>query len=496
MKKEIGISFLFMLVISILGFLQNKYFVQYMGMEILGIMKLFSQLLAYINIIEMGVGGASAYALYKPLADKDYNKTSIILHTMENIYNKIAMVIFLLGIFFIPLIKFFIETSSSFNTIYFYWLLYISNTALTYIFIKYQILFMANQEYLYVKSVQSISTILFKILQIIFIIKYHSFYVYILLLIGDTLLQSLFFYFHYKKKYLYIKATKEKYNGIKKDIKNIFWHRIGGLIVFNTDLILISKFVSLEAVGIYASYQMIIQIIDTIISIIKNVLNPKIGKYIAQNSKEKIYIFYKELNILFFFLAIFFSNTTYVLIDKFVELWLGKEFLLSTLTTKLIFINLFINIIRKNLDMFKDNSGFFDDIKSPVYESIINLIISIALGMKIGLDGIIIGTIVSNIMIVLIYKPILVFERCFNKSIKEYLKLYSGYLFLIVISIFSLQLAIPLLKFIDVNTWLDWIMYSTVISFISLLILTIIFFMNREYRKIVNKYLITKIYKN
>ena len=93
----------------------------------------------------------------------------------------------------------------------------------------------------------------------------------------DNLTQWIFFKVHYKKKYSFIVKTKERFNGIKNDIKNLFWHKIGGLVVFNTDLILISKFTSLEIVGIYASYQNHTQILNTIIGILSNVLSPKIG---------------------------------------------------------------------------------------------------------------------------------------------------------------------------------------------------------------------------
>lgn len=73
MKKEIIINLILTILISFIGF-QNKYFIQYIGIEILGIMKLFSQFLQYLNIIEMGIGNASTFALYKPLAEKITNK--------------------------------------------------------------------------------------------------------------------------------------------------------------------------------------------------------------------------------------------------------------------------------------------------------------------------------------------------------------------------------------------------------------------------------------
>lgn len=123
MKKEIFLNLIFMILINLFSFIQNKYFVQYMGIETLGIMKLFSQLLAYLNIIEMGIGGASAYALYKPLTEKNYRKVNIIINTMESIYNKIGIGLFVLGIFCIPLIQFFInidEFSKKFIYIGFY----------------------------------------------------------------------------------------------------------------------------------------------------------------------------------------------------------------------------------------------------------------------------------------------------------------------------------------------------------------------------------------
>ena len=418
MKKEVLLNFIFTFITSALGFMQNKYFIQYMGLETLGMMKLFTQFLAYLNIIEMGLGSASAFALYKPLAEKNYKSTSIVVNTIEDIYNKIAILLMALGALCIPIIPFFMKISTFSNEIYFYWILYVLNTVLTYLFIKYVILFTANQEFLYVRIVQSISKFLFQLLQIFCIIKYHSFFVYIILLIIDNLTQWIFFRFHYKKKYSFIVKTKERFDGIKNDIKNLFWHKIGGLVVFNTDLILISKFTSLEIVGIYASYQMIIQTLKTIVDILTNVLSPKIGTFIAQHNKTEIYESFKKFNIFYCFIATIFTYCLYILINHFVILWLGRIILLSNFTIKLICFNLWVNLFRWILEKFKEGTGFFDDIKSPILESIRNLVISVGLGIKLGLDGVIIGTITSNIIVILIYKPILVFERCFDKDWK------------------------------------------------------------------------------
>ena len=87
-------------------------------------------------------------------------------------------------------------------------------------------------------------------LQILVIIKLQSFLIFILLLILDNIIQYIFYKIHYKRYYSYIFKIEVKDKSITKNLKNLFWHKIGGLIVFNTDLILISKFISLEIVGI------------------------------------------------------------------------------------------------------------------------------------------------------------------------------------------------------------------------------------------------------
>ena len=117
-----------------------------------------------------------------------------------------------------------------------------------------------------------------------------------------------------------------------------------------------------------------------------------------------------------------FHFVTYELINNFIVLWLGKEFILPRLTVFLIIINLFVT----KFVIFKDgNRGFFDDIQLPISEAVINFVLS---------NGVIIGTIASNILIICIARPIIVFKRCFNKNIKDYIKIYGNYLILIIIS--------------------------------------------------------------
>lgn len=492
MKKEIFYNFIFTFLTSIIIFIQNKYFIKYMGIETLGIMKLFSQLVQYLNIVELGLGSASAFALYKPLAEKNKEQMSIIISTIKSIYNKISLILLGLGILITPLLPYFMKIDNFTKDIYFYWIFYVINTVSTYLYIKYVILFTANQEFIYIRFIQSISKIFYQMLQIVFIIKYSSFLVFILLLLLDNLTQYIFFKIHYRKNYSYIYITKERYRGLHKDIKNLFWHKIGSLVVFNTDLILISKLVSIEIVGIYASYQLIVQMISTVINIILNVIRPKIGRFVSKNSKENIYYLFKKINLVFLIVAIFFSYVTYQVINNFVTLWLGKGLELKEITIALICVNILIKIARSIVDIFKESCGFFDDVQSPILEAIINLVFSIILGIKYGLNGIIMGTIISNILVIMIYKPILVFKRCFDKDVREYVKIYGNYLILLIISLILLNIATKPFIRTDINTWIEWIIYATTISVITGVILFIAFLLNKEFRNVIKIYVLKR----
>ena len=480
--KDIFLNLVITTGISITLFLVNKYFTFYLGIQNLGLMKLFTQLLSYLSLAEMGLVSASTYALYKPLTEKNYKQLGIVINTIASLYNKIFLFILLIGLLLNPIIPFFIKDKIADKNIYLYWSLYVISTALSYSFVKYSVLFTADQKFGFVRLIQGGSRIFCQLLQIFVIIKLQSFLIFILFLILDNIIQYIFYKIHYRKYYSYIFKTEIKDKTITKNLKNLFWHQIAGPIVYNSDFILISKFISLKIVGIYASYQMILYMILIIIGIVVNVLKPKIGKFIAENSKEKIFNYWKNLNILSLFSSILFSFCTYKLINDFIVLWLGKYFILPKLTIFLILINLFIQSFRGIIDIFKDGSGFFDDIQLPISEAVINFVLSITLVQYMGLNGVIIGTIVSNILIISIARPIMVFKRCFDKGVKDYIKIYGNYLILITISLLSCNFILKFISLKVVNSWFDWIINGVIVGSITFVTVFVIFLSNKDFR--------------
>lgn len=467
----------------------NKYFAYYLGDDNLGIMKLFTQLLSYLNLADMGVAAASTYALYKPLANKDYKEISVIMNTITRMYNKILIYVLGIGLLVTPTITFFINNTDILKTdIYLYWVLYVLGLVVTYRFLKFHILFLADQKFKLVKISQGFTKILIQLLQIYVLIKFKSFYLFIILIILEGVIQYILFKYLYNKNYAnHILKTLEIKKEIIKNLKKLFWHKLAGMVVFNTDLIIISKFISLKVVAIYSSYLLLEEILITIITIFTSVLAPKIGKYIAFNEKNKIYESWKSINNIFLFIGIFLTFSMYKLSSSFVTLWMGEDFLLPKMTLFLICINIFIRGTKPVIESFKNGSGFFDDIHLPIAEAIINFIFSIVLVYYIGLNGVILGTVVSNITIICIAKPLLVFKKCFDKGTKDYLKIYGLYLIFSVIAFYICNILFKL--FFEkalVNNWLDWFILSIKSSVLNMIILFVIYIIHRKIQRIIN----------
>lgn len=482
--KDLKLNLLITLSIGILTFTVNKYFANYMGARELGLMRLFTQMIAYLSLAELGLGTASTYALYKPLAEKNFERISIVVSTIESIYRKIALFVLVVGLVLNPLIPFFIKDNSLTKDIYLYWSLYVLNTSLSYGFAKYSVLFTANQEFEIVRIIQGISKIVSQGLQILILLKYQSFVGFISLLILENIIQYVFYKNYYKKNYSYIKKVKEREKSISKDLVNLFWHKIGGLIVFNTDYIIISKFISLTMVGVYSSYMMITNIIGTLIGIVTNVIAPKIGNFISKNNKANIFELWKRINIIFIFIGVISTYMTYKLINPFINLWLGKEYILTSVTVFLIMVNLFIQSTRVIIEIFKNGCGFFSDIHLPIIESAINLILSLVLVYYLGINGVIVGTIVSNVIIILVIRPILIFKVCFNENWKSYIKILVEYLILVMVAIYISEILID--RFIDIReieTWINWIKNSAKILLLITSVSFIVFCLNEEFRK-------------
>ena len=116
-KVDLLITFLLVL----LGFYIRTVFVSKMGSDITGVMLLFTQLTAYLNLAELGIGIAAASVLYKPLSENEYNKITYIISLLSVIYKYIFVFVLILGVVIGICIYYFIDSVKVVNGVFLQW---------------------------------------------------------------------------------------------------------------------------------------------------------------------------------------------------------------------------------------------------------------------------------------------------------------------------------------------------------------------------------------
>ena len=166
----------------VVAFFTRKVFLNQFGAEFIGFTGTIQSLLGFLNLAELGIGSAIGYVLYKPIFDDDRVKINEIISVFGYIYRCIGLLILCMGVvisIFLPLI--FPSTSFSWSLIYFAFYAYLLSSLLGY-FVNYKMcLLSADQRNYIVTGYFQLTTTTRVIIQMVLALMICSFYLYILL---------------------------------------------------------------------------------------------------------------------------------------------------------------------------------------------------------------------------------------------------------------------------------------------------------------------------
>ncbi len=486
------------LLTLVFRFITRTVLIKYLGTEFLGINGLFSNILTMLSLADLGIGSALVYALYKPIAENDYERQTIIINYMQKTYRIIALVMIGIGLLLSPFLTYIIKEKVIVVNIYIVFFMYLFQTVSTYLFFPSRIEFLgANQKRYIYNNINTIAIIFSNIFQVIVLVVFRNFYLYLLTIIIFNVLQEFIIARKTEKMYPFIKTkpnkslTKDEKKGIFKDCGALMIYRTNYVVLTATDNIVISKYLGLIQVGLYSNYLLITNSFTNLLNIFFNSITASIGNLHVFNEKEKEYFIFKITNFITVTLFGISCVGIYTLINEFITLWIGKEYLLSKSFVIILTINLYIEGLRKLLATYRTSYGLFRQAKIiPIIGAISNIIISIILVQKIGIFGVLLGTLISNLISFMWYDPLLIYKKVFNKSVINYYLSNIGYICLFVlISIICDSIC----KMITINGFLGFIIHGIICVMISTILIIIIFY-NTKYFKYL-KELVLKIFK-
>jgi O-antigen/teichoic acid export membrane protein len=465
--RNIKYGYVGKIVQLLLGFISRTVFIYTLGVTFLGVNGLYTNVLGVLSLAELGIGTAMNYSLYKPVATGDLEKIKSLMNLYKRAYRVIALVVSVMGLLLVPFLKYIIKDPGNItiDELTIFYLIFLFNTVSTY-FVAYKYSLVNAEQKNYIQTnIQAITTLITVIGQIIILVVFKDFLLYLLIGAIIGLIQKIGVNMYLNRLYPYLldknvkKLSQEEKAPIKKNIKALILQRIGSISVHQTDNIIISSFINITTVGLISNYNLIITSVSGFINVLFTSLIPGFGNLIATENKEKQYFIFKVSRFLVFWIHGFASIAFLILLTPFIQLWIGKDMVIGSTVIYLIIINYYFMGHRLIIALFYSAAGIFDKVKYiAIIQAVVNLVISIVMVQKIGLEGVFIGTICSG-LVSTIATPIIVYRSIFNRSALEYYK--DSIIYLLAIGI-----ALTALELIKYKIFIE----SSIMSFITLMI--------------------------
>mgnify|MGYP007077297031 FL=1 len=415
---------------QVLLFISRMVFIHYLSAAYLGVNGLFTDVLGILNLAELGIGTAMIYSLYEPAAKDDEHRLAQLMNLYKILYRVVAVIVLLVGLALMPFLGFFIKDSGGIENLRLIYLMYVANSACSYllsyknsIFLAYQKAYIRN---LWVVVFDALRTIA----QIIIIVLTQNFILYLLAQFVLQFIPNIIVSCKADKEYPYLKESKElpdkeEIGHIMRNVGAMSLHKLATVIVRNTDSLLMSSFVGLLSVGIYSNYKLVLSGINNLMDKFSNAFTGSLGNLGAIEDETRVYGIYQELDLLFFVIYAYWTAGLFALFNSFITICFGPDYCFSVATVAVLVMEFYISGQRKVNLMFREAKGlFWYDRYKPLFESVINLTTSLLLVQKFGVAGVLGGTVISSVCTCVWVEPYILMKYGIRENWQERLKDY------------------------------------------------------------------------
>lgn len=427
---------------TVLGFVCRMVFVQCLSADYLGVNGLFTNILTMLSLAELGIGSAIGYALYKPLAENDEEKIASLMKMYATAYCTIGILIFVVGLGLMPFIDLIIQEQPNISeSIYLLYALNLFNTASSYFFsYKISLLIAAQRNYI-VGGINYAITIVQSMLQMIFLLLYRNYLVYLLLQTAGTFAYNVIVSWVATKQFPFIQKKnikplpKDEKRILLGNIRDLMIYKVSSLLVNSTDNILITFFNGLATTGIASNYTLLVNTLNSLLGQIFNGLTASIGNHNASESVEKRYQLFSFLNMMNFWIFGWAGLGILFCSSDLVQLCFGEKYVLSLEIPFVMALNFFTVGMMNAIWTYKHTLGLFHYGRFiQIFTGILNIVFSVLLGSCWGLFGILFATFIARAMTNLWYDPYAVYTHGFGMSPVLYVKKLTKYIIVLLIA--------------------------------------------------------------
>lgn len=485
---NIFVSSLTQVLMLILNFVLRTVFIRNLGVDYLGINGLFSNVLSILSFAELGIGNAIIFSLYKPLAEGNHERLCSLMQLYKKVYRVIFLVVMFLGLALIPFLDFFIKGKPNINdNLILIYLLYLSNTAISYLYIYKQSIIQADQKRYVVTTALTIANIIKFVLQIAILLIFHNFILFLIIQLLCTIGGNIYCSYIADKRYPYINNTprpldKEDSKKIFKDVKSMAAYKFGSIILNSTDNVIISAMVNLTTVGLLSNYTMLTGACNTILSSITTSFTASIGNLNAVGTEEQKYKVFNKVLLITAWVYGLAAVGLMVISKYFISVWVGPEYIMEPIVVLALLGEFYVAGMHTLESHYRTTMGFFVKGRfAPILAAILNIGLSIILCLKWGVVGVLIATSVSRVLTLAVVDSWIIYKDGFHRNPTIYFLKNIGYLVLFVVVALICNEVVSLIR---VSGWTGIVLQIIAVIFTYNIIMILVFHRSNSFQEI------------
>lgn len=483
------------LLMMVLAFATRTIFIRLLGAEYTGISSLYTNILSVLSLAEMGIGNVLMFYLYEALKEQDEEKITILVNEFKRIYLGIAAIVLSVGLLLIPFLGYIISSPLDHRELVGYYVMYLINSVASY-FVVYRTTVLAADQKNYISNiVQTIATVVMYILQIVYLLVFRNFWGYLLIQVLCTIGANLLLNHIALRNYPFLKGGKGMFQKGKRlinqkelfeNIKATFVFKIADTILDQTDSIIISILFGTAVVGYYTNYFILISYIVAIAGIIANGLVASFGNLQTEGDMKRSYEMFRVAFTAFAIFGIVCTACYACVIQDFIVIWVGKQYIMPYRLVVAVLVVFYLRITTNTVWMYRSAMGLFKEVQYiNMIAAMLNIVLSVFLGKKIGVAGVIVATAVSRIMTSFWYEGKVVFRR-FGKPVSTYFLLQMKS---VCVCVLAVVLSCELCSYVEGNAYVIILVKLLIAVSISFLIAIAVYGRTTEFKTMKQKIL-------
>ena len=461
------VGFVCLVVPIFIQFFSRKYFLQYLNVEYLGISGTFTSLLSTLSLSELGIQTAVVYCLYKPLAEKNYCLVNNLMNVLRVIYKWIGFFFIVFPFLFSPFLGSVLKGSDIDSTIIITFFIVSFTSACSYFLAYKRCLIFADQKEYISKIIDLVCNVFFCIIQIASLVIFSSFILFCSIALLQVIISNLVIHLFCKKLYPFLHRTnfsKEAFKEVWSYTKNIIMLRIAAYVYTSTDNIVISSIIGATWVGYLGNYTILTTKLISIANGMLVPLGPIIGNLLLDKNDEKNEQILRVYTFVRLIIASVLLIPLFIVFEDLITWWIGEQYVLSVAIKCLLMADFFINIYYTACCDFIGAAGLFDKDKNiGLIGAIINIVLSVILVYKMGIIGVLIGTVVSQVFF-WISRSVLLYKYCIKLGVQAFVMYWGRVLLHVSLLCGILYLCSTVYSIIDINNRLIHILIGTIVA--------------------------------